>query len=322
MSEWNPLDPDAESVHYDLSQWSIDQRAAVAEMFAEAEIPHAWVGNEVVVPSELEDAADEMLDALEQELGVGTQEGNSSQRDARRLQLNEATDEEITEYELDEWSMGERSRLTELLVASDIPYRWEGALLVTLTELEDAVDDLLDAVEAGDVTIVDSARNPESGFGTISAGDSSVSGESLTCFLRPNGYNATRSMQMVWAFWCACLTTLKAGVFLLVCPFPCGVKHQKWPINLPMHLLVTISPTSKLHKKLRNDCLSRYVLTSELHIASTLDDSRRIRNLALAANHSYPACVVRAFDVAGRPCTWFWWHFVGRGCGTAFVRCR
>ena len=180
MSEWNPLDPDAESVHYDLSQWSIDQRAAVAEMFAEAEIPHAWVGNEVVVPSELEDAADEMLDALEQELGVGPQEGNSSQRDARRLQLNEATDEEITEYELDEWSMGERSRLTELLVASDIPYRWEGALLVTLTELEDAVDDLLDAVEAGDVTIVDSARNPGSGYGTISAGDSSVSGESLT----------------------------------------------------------------------------------------------------------------------------------------------
>ena len=45
-----------------------DQRAAVAEMFAEAEIPHAWVGNEVVVPSELEDAADEMLDALEQDV--------------------------------------------------------------------------------------------------------------------------------------------------------------------------------------------------------------------------------------------------------------
>ena len=83
MSEWNPLDPDAESVHYDLSDWSIDQRAAVAEMFADAEIPHAWVGNEVVVPSELEDAADEMLDALEQKLGVGTEEGNSARGNYR-----------------------------------------------------------------------------------------------------------------------------------------------------------------------------------------------------------------------------------------------
>ena len=44
MSDWNPLDPDAESVHYDLAEWNVDQRAAVAEVFAEAELPHAWVG--------------------------------------------------------------------------------------------------------------------------------------------------------------------------------------------------------------------------------------------------------------------------------------
>lgn len=174
MSDWNPLDPDAESVHYDLAEWNLDQRAAVAEVFAEAEIPHAWVGNEVVVPTELEEVADQLLDRLEQEFdidGGGTSSGVSS------AALDDAADDEITEYELDEWSDGERSRLSELLASSGIPFRWEGALLVTLTDFEDTVDELLDAVEAGDVTIIDATG---SGRGTVSAGDSSVSGETLT----------------------------------------------------------------------------------------------------------------------------------------------
>ena len=184
MSEWNPLDPDASSVHYDLSDWTIDQRAAVAEMFADADVPHAWVGNEVVVPAELEEEADELLDRLEQELGIGSDghgsDGHGSDGHGSSRELDAASNDEITEYELDDWSMGERSRLTELLVAAGIPYRWEDALLVTLTSMEDTVDELLDAVEAGEVTIVDSPNQPGSGRGIISAGDSSVSGETLT----------------------------------------------------------------------------------------------------------------------------------------------
>lgn len=174
MSDWNPLDPDAESVHYDLAEWNLDQRAAVAEVFAEAEIPHAWVGNEVVVPTELEEVADQLLDRLEREFDI---EGGGTSSGVSSAALDDAADDEITEYELDEWNDGERSRLSELLASSGIPFRWEGALLVTLTNFEDTVDELLDAVEAGDVTIIDATG---SGRGTVSAGDSSVSGETLT----------------------------------------------------------------------------------------------------------------------------------------------
>ena len=173
MSDWNPLDPDAESVHYDLGEWSLDQRAAVAEVFAEAEVPHAWVGDEVVVPAELEDVADALLDRLEREF---TSEGATFSARASSV-IDEAGDDEITEYELDEWSDNERSRLGELLVASGIPFRWEGAILVTLTEFEDTVDELLDAVEAGDVTIVETASSRGA---TVSAGNSTLSGETLT----------------------------------------------------------------------------------------------------------------------------------------------
>ena len=173
MSDWNPLDPDAESVHYDLAEWNVDQRAAVAEVFAEAELPHAWVGDEVIVPAELEEVADQLLDRLEQEFDI---EGRGSGSGATAM-LDSASDDEITEYELDEWSDAERSRLSGLLASSGIPFRWEGALLVTLTDYEDTVDELLDAVEAGDVTIVDATGT---GRGTVSAADSSVSGETLT----------------------------------------------------------------------------------------------------------------------------------------------
>ena len=173
MSEWNPLDPDAESVHYDLAEWSLDQRAAVAEVFAEAEVPHAWVGDEVVVPSELEDVADALLDRLEQEFAI---DGAAFVSRGSAAAIDEASDDEITEYELDEWTDNERSRLGDLLVMSGIPFRWEGAILVTLSEFEDTVDELLDAVEAGDVTIVDS---PGSGNATVSAANSELSGETL-----------------------------------------------------------------------------------------------------------------------------------------------
>lgn len=171
MSDWNPLDPDAESVHYDLGAWNLDQRAAVAEVFAEAEIPHAWVGDEVVVPAELEEVADVLLDRLEQEFGV---DGATVSTRGASFAIDEADDDDITEYELDDWADNERARLSELLVASGIPFKWEGALLVTLTDFEDTVDELLDAVEAGDVTIVDSSG---SGRGTVSVADSDVSGK-------------------------------------------------------------------------------------------------------------------------------------------------
>ena len=179
MSDWNPLDPDAESVHYDLSEWNLDQRAAVAEVFAEAGVPHAWVGDEVIVPAELEEVADDLLDQLESEFGIDGVPAGTTAAALRGAALDDASDDEITEYELDEWEPGERSRLTELLVAAGVPFRWEGAVLVTLTDAEDMVDELLDAVEAGEVTIIDAVK-PRGGVSTtVNAADSSVSADTL-----------------------------------------------------------------------------------------------------------------------------------------------
>ena len=48
--DWNPNDPDATRVHYDLSDWSFEQMAELAAALADAVVPHAWDGNELIVP--------------------------------------------------------------------------------------------------------------------------------------------------------------------------------------------------------------------------------------------------------------------------------
>jgi hypothetical protein len=41
--------------------------------------------------------------------------------------------------------------LTEALIASEVPHRWDGTTVVVAADAEHAVDDLLDAIEAGEL---------------------------------------------------------------------------------------------------------------------------------------------------------------------------
>jgi hypothetical protein len=76
--DWNPDDPDATRVHYDLSRWSFDQQAELASDLAEAEIPHAWDGPELMVPDEFEAAADAAIAIVEERLGITDGAGRSA----------------------------------------------------------------------------------------------------------------------------------------------------------------------------------------------------------------------------------------------------
>ena len=77
--EWNPNDPEATRVLYDLGGWSFDQQAELAAELAEAEVPHTWEGSELVVPETHEAQADVLISVLEERLGityVGDDEGD------------------------------------------------------------------------------------------------------------------------------------------------------------------------------------------------------------------------------------------------------
>jgi len=135
--DFDPNDPDVVKVHYDVSAWNFDQRAELSEALADGELPHVWDGDEVIAPELFEERVDAVFDQLEKILGP--------------FAIVLADDAASTEFGLDEWSDADRTVLTEALIDSEVPYRWEGTTVVVAEDAEHAVDDLLDAIEAGEL---------------------------------------------------------------------------------------------------------------------------------------------------------------------------
>ena len=144
MSGLDPIGPDAQTVHYDLSEWSINQRADVAAALADAEIVHSWDVDELLVAVAVEDRVDAILDDIEAASSQGKSPSTLS------------SGERLTEYELDEWSEIERNELSEMLTELDIAFRWEADVLLVSTSDEDEVDECLDALESGGVVTINS----------------------------------------------------------------------------------------------------------------------------------------------------------------------
>jgi hypothetical protein len=147
--DWSPFDPDADNVYYDLSAWTPDQEAELIEVLVEAGVPHGWSERELVVPEEHEEAVDAIFAQVEERLGIGTP------GDEAPASMDLDPDTPTTEYELEGWPVNDRTLLTEALVHVRIPHKWEGATLLVPTAAEEVVDDLLDDIEGGEVTIID-----------------------------------------------------------------------------------------------------------------------------------------------------------------------
>jgi hypothetical protein len=147
LDDWDPNDPDAVKVHYDVSAWNLEQRAELSAQLADDDIPHVWAGDELVVPEELEDRTDALFAQLEEELGPFP------------IALQE--DDPAVEYGLDEWPDDDRDTLTAALIESGVAHRWEGSTIFVAAEAEPAVDELLDGIEAGTVVAGSAAAPPE-----------------------------------------------------------------------------------------------------------------------------------------------------------------
>ena len=166
--DWNPNDPEATRVHYDLAAWSFDQQADLASELADAGIAHTWEGTELVVPEELEAEAEAIINQVEQRLGITYDESGGLSRaellsedgplpEAVRLADSAAT----TEYDLGDWPPGDREALTRALTRQGHPFRWEEAVLLVQTDDEAFVESLLDLVEAGDEVSLEPDVNDE-----------------------------------------------------------------------------------------------------------------------------------------------------------------
>ncbi len=141
--DWNPNDPDATRVHYDLASWSFEQMAELAAALADAEIPHAWDGNELIVPDSAEAVTDDVVAQVEMRLGMAGDADVAPPREPIPL----ADDSASTEYDLAEWEQSERDLVTTHLVARGLPFRWEDDVLLVGTDHEELDDAILDDVE-------------------------------------------------------------------------------------------------------------------------------------------------------------------------------
>jgi len=161
--EWNPNDPDATRVLYDLSSWTFDQQAELAAELADAEIPHTWDGTELVVPESHEAVTDSTITRVETRLGVvydgdpdadvdSDDDDDESATGRRAVPLGIPEDDATTEYELADWPEGDRQSITRALTRQSVPYRWEDDLLVVPTANEALVESLMDMIEQGEFT--------------------------------------------------------------------------------------------------------------------------------------------------------------------------
>ena len=146
--DFDPYDPDQVKVHYNLTGWTFEQRAELAETLAERGVPHTWEGDELVVPEEIETDVDALFDELEREIGPFPVP----------LLDDEGVDGEgVTEFDLAEWPAADIDVLQESLLEGEIPHRWAGRTLVVSRDAEHVVDDLLDAIESGDAASLDAS---------------------------------------------------------------------------------------------------------------------------------------------------------------------
>ena len=116
--DFDPNDPDQVKVHYNLTGWSFEQRAELAETLAERGVPHTWEGDELVIPEEIETDVDALFDELEKEIGpfpvpLLDEEGEDGGG--------------VTEFDLEEWSQADVDVLQQSLLEGEIPHRWHGS---------------------------------------------------------------------------------------------------------------------------------------------------------------------------------------------------
>ena len=128
VNDWNPRDPEAATTRFDLTEWSVDERADVVAKLAADNIQHGWDGYELLVPQSDEEVVEDILDELED-------------------MFDNDVDSETAEFDIEDWSEEERAKLCNMLDNLDIGYRLEDGVLIAPIGAEQVIESCIDSIE-------------------------------------------------------------------------------------------------------------------------------------------------------------------------------
>jgi hypothetical protein len=128
VNDWNPRDPEAATTRFDLTEWSVDERADVVAKLAADNIQHGWDGDELLVPQADEEVVEDILDELED-------------------LFDNDVESETAEFDIEDWSEEERAKLCNMLDNLDIGYRLEDGVLIAPIGAEQVIESCIDSIE-------------------------------------------------------------------------------------------------------------------------------------------------------------------------------
>jgi hypothetical protein len=128
VNDWNPRDPEAATTRFDLTEWSVDERADVVAKLAADNIQHGWDGDELLVPQSDEEVVEDILDELED-------------------LFDNDVESETAEFDIEDWSEEERAKLCNMLDNLDIGYRLENGVLIAPIGAEQVIESCIDSIE-------------------------------------------------------------------------------------------------------------------------------------------------------------------------------
>ena len=128
VNDWNPRDPKAATTRFDLTEWSVDERADVVAKLAADNIQHGWDGDELLVPQSDEEVVEDILDELED-------------------LFDNDVESETAEFDIEDWSEEERAKLCNMLDNLDIGYRLEDGVLIAPIGAEQVIESCIDSIE-------------------------------------------------------------------------------------------------------------------------------------------------------------------------------
>lgn len=129
----DPFDvPEDQQVVYELIDWPVSHRDALADALRMNKIAHAWEGSDLVVHEDDEARVDELVDGVDP-----------------HIEIEEGGDEIV--YDLSAWADDEREALGERLIGAGLAFTWEddGSLVVP-SSAEEQVEELMDDIEFPD----------------------------------------------------------------------------------------------------------------------------------------------------------------------------